>query len=81
MQKLLTLFQQKNKSVYAIFNDQKFNDTLTNDTVSFEQSRLNWIYTICKNMCLGLQGWKGWWRYWQNRTVYDQTVIIWEIVI
>ena len=36
MQKLLTFFQQK-FSVYAIFNDQRFNDTLTNDIVSFEQ--------------------------------------------
>ena len=27
----------KNKSVYAIFNDQSFNDTLTNDIVNFEQ--------------------------------------------
>ena len=26
----------KNISVYAIFNDQSFNDTLTNDIVSFE---------------------------------------------
>ena len=24
-------------SIYAIFNDQSFNDTLTNDIVSFEQ--------------------------------------------
>ena len=37
MQKLLTFFQQKNISIYAIFNDQSFNDTLTNDIVSFEQ--------------------------------------------
>ena len=36
MQKLLTFFQQ-NIRVYAIFNDQSFNDMLTNDTVSFEQ--------------------------------------------
>ena len=36
MQKLLTFFQQ-NISLYAIFNDQSFNDTLTNDIVSFEQ--------------------------------------------
>ena len=36
MQKLLTFFS-KNISVYAIFNDQSFNDTLTNDSVSFEQ--------------------------------------------
>ena len=27
----------KNISVYAIFNDQSFNDTLTNDIISFEQ--------------------------------------------
>ena len=36
MQKLLTFFS-KNISVYAIFNDQSFNDTLTNDIVSFDQ--------------------------------------------
>ena len=36
MQKLLTFFS-KNISLYAIFNDQNFNDTLTNDIVSFEQ--------------------------------------------
>ena len=37
MQKLLTFFVSINISVYAIFNDQSFNDTLTNDIVSFEQ--------------------------------------------
>ena len=36
MQKLLTFFQQKYK-VYAIFNDQNFNNSLTNDIVSFKQ--------------------------------------------
>ena len=36
MQKLLTFFS-KNFSIYAIFNGQSFNDTLTNDIVSFEQ--------------------------------------------
>ena len=30
-------FFSKNISTYAIFNDQNFNDTLTNDIVSFEQ--------------------------------------------
>ena len=35
MQKLLTFFN-KNISVYAIFNDQSFNDMLTN-IISFEQ--------------------------------------------
>ena len=37
MQKLLTFFSAKNISIYAIFNDQRFNDTLTNDIVNFEQ--------------------------------------------
>ena len=35
MQKLLKFFQQ-NMSIYAIFNDQSFNNALTND-ISFEQ--------------------------------------------
>ena len=37
MQKLLTLFSSKNICVYTIFNDQSFNNTLTNGIVSFEQ--------------------------------------------
>ena len=37
MQKLLTFFFSKNNSVYAVFNDQSFTDTLTNDIVTFEQ--------------------------------------------
>ena len=36
MQKLLTFFS-KNISIYAIFNDQSFNDMLINDIASFEQ--------------------------------------------
>ena len=36
MQMLLT-FYSKYISKYAIFNDQSFNDALTNDIVSFEQ--------------------------------------------
>ena len=36
MQKLLTFFS-KNISIYAIFNDQSFNNTLSNDIISFEQ--------------------------------------------
>ena len=38
MQKLLTFFS-KNISIHvcAVFNGQSFNDTLTNDIVSFEQ--------------------------------------------
>ena len=36
MQKLLTFFS-KNIIIYAIFKDQSFNDTLTNDIISFEQ--------------------------------------------
>ena len=34
---LLSHFVSKNISIYAIFNDQSFNDMLTNDIVSFEQ--------------------------------------------
>ena len=30
-------FFSKNISIFAIFNDQSFNDTLTNDIISFEQ--------------------------------------------
>ena len=37
MQKPLTFFFSKNTSVFAIFNDQSFNDTFTNDIDSFEQ--------------------------------------------
>ena len=37
MQKLLTFFFSQNISINAIFNDQSFNDMLTNDIVSFEQ--------------------------------------------
>ena len=35
MQKLRTVFQQKNIKVYGVFNDQSFNDMLINDIVSF----------------------------------------------
>ena len=31
------IFFCKNISIYAIFNDQNFNDTLTKDIVTFEQ--------------------------------------------
>ena len=37
MQKLHTFFSGKNINIYAIFNDQSFNDTLTNDIDSFQQ--------------------------------------------
>ena len=30
------IFFSKNISIYAIFNDQSFNDTLTNDILNFE---------------------------------------------
>ena len=35
--KSYTHFFSKTISIYAIFNDQTFNDTLTNDIVTFEQ--------------------------------------------
>ena len=45
MQKLLTFFS-KDIGVYATFNDQSFNDTFTNDIVSFEQ--LGPVFEACK---------------------------------
>ena len=44
MQKLLTFFS-KHISVYGIFNDQRLNDTLTNDIVNFEQLGPD-LYTV-----------------------------------
>ena len=41
------IFFSKNISLYAIFNDQSFNDMLTNDIVSFEQldpGEFHWIF-------------------------------------
>ena len=35
-------FFSKNISIYAIFNDQTFNDMLTNDIVSFKQVGPDW---------------------------------------
>ena len=35
--KATLIFFSKNISVFAIFNNQSFNDTLTNDIVNFEQ--------------------------------------------
>ena len=45
MQKLLIFFS-KNVSVYAIFIEYSFNDTLTNDIVSFEQLGPG-VYPVC----------------------------------
>ena len=40
------IFSSKIITVYAIFNNQSFNDTLTNNIVSFEQLSpgLYWLY-------------------------------------
>ena len=48
MQKLLTFFQQKYYRICHInFNDQSFNDMLTNNIVSFEQLGSNlYVLTI-----------------------------------
>ena len=37
-------FFSKNISVYAIFNDESFNDMLTNDILSFEQLGLGVLH-------------------------------------
>ena len=39
-----TYIFSKNISVYAIFNDQSFNDTLTNDIISLN----NWAHDVIK---------------------------------
>ena len=42
------------RSVYAIFNDQSFNNTLTNDIVSFEQldPEIQWVQSLSEiNIC------------------------------
>ena len=39
-------FFSKNISIYAIFNDQSFNDTLTNDIVSFEQLGPDILFSV-----------------------------------
>ena len=44
MKKLLTFFS-KNISIYAIFNDQSFNDTLTNDLVLNNWALMFYNYT------------------------------------
>ena len=48
MQKLLTFFS-KNISVFAIFNDQSFNDTLAYDIISFEQLGPDCLIVSFKN--------------------------------
>ena len=47
-------FFGKNFSIYAIFNDQSFNDALTNGIVSFEQlgpGRVSAIFNKGDNLC------------------------------
>ena len=56
--KSYTHFFSKNIIIYAIFNDQCFNDTLTNNIVSFEQ--LGSVHVLIRGMfemnCLFLSG-------------------------
>ena len=47
MLKLLTFLSAKNISIYAIFNDQSFKETLTNDIVSFEQLNPDIFFFLC----------------------------------
>ena len=39
------IFFSKNIYVYAIFNNQSFNDTSTNNIVSFEQLGPDWYFS------------------------------------
>ena len=43
-------FFSKNISIYAIFNDQSFNDTLTNNIVSFEQMGPEYFSQMSRNV-------------------------------
>ena len=44
------IFLAKNISDYAIFNDQSFNNKLTNDSVSFEQMGPELLTVLVKNL-------------------------------
>ena len=48
------IFFSKNISVYAIFNDQSFNDTLTNHIFSFEQLGPDVFLPINKNIFINI---------------------------
>ena len=50
---LLITFFSKNISLNAIFNDQSFNVTLTNDIVSFEQLGPDIFYFSIKTNVVG----------------------------
>ena len=56
LQKLLTFFSTKNIGVFEILNFWNFNETLTNDVVSFEQpdpnlyTHMHFIITIDKKV-------------------------------
>ena len=52
MQKATHIFSQ-NISEYAIYNDQSFNDTLTNDIVSFEQLGPDIFHISAQNIDCG----------------------------
>ena len=41
-------FFSKNISIYATFNDQSFNNTLTNDIISFEQLGPVLVHILCQ---------------------------------
>ena len=58
VQKLLTFFS-KNISIYAIFNDQSFNDVLINDIDSFEQLCPDWLTVRNRYGILIYSGWQG----------------------
>ena len=49
------IFFSKIISLYAIFNDQSFNDTLTNDIISFKQLGPGFAFTLSHNCMLGLK--------------------------
>ena len=48
------IFSSKTVSIYAIFNDQSFNDPLTNGIVSFEQLGPGVLFKSSNLLCLSL---------------------------
>ena len=65
-------FFSKNVSIYAIFNDQSFNDTLTNDNVSFEQ--------------VGSDCWEGWsepslFAYYKSPSFVIRLILLYTFVV
>ena len=74
------IFFSKNISIYAIFYDQSFNDTLTNDVVSFEQLGPELLYTVVMTLLTQGPVSKMFWKDWSlvKQGTYTRKEVIWE---